>query len=130
MRWSFESSDASGAYHVRDDLIAYLEVYATPDSDLAGAALIFGELVGNVVRHAPGPIAVRLRWEHDIAVLAVRDFGPGFDWKRASLPDPLAEGGRGLFIVQAVAGSITVRRCAPNGAEAIALLPVRLQRPA
>ncbi len=127
MKWSFESTDASGAYHVRDDLLAYLEVYATPDSDLESAVLIFGELVGNVVRHAPGAIAVRLYWEDGAAVLIVRDAGPGFDWDCASLPDPLAECGRGLFIVQAMARSIEIRRLAPCGTEAIARLPVALR---
>lgn len=130
MKWSFESSDASGAYHVRDDLLAYLEVYATADSDLESAALIFGELVGNVVRHAPGPIAVRLHWEAGTAVLAVRDAGPGFEWDHASLPDPLAECGRGLFIVQAMARSIEFHRLQPCGTEAVARLPVLLRHTA
>ena len=126
MKWRFESADASRAYHVRRDLLAYLATYASDDSDLAGAGLIFGELVGNVVRHAPGPIAVDIRWESGIAVLRVRDHGPGFDWLGAALPDAMAESGRGLFIAFSVARSLEVRRLPGRGTEAIAQLPVAL----
>jgi anti-sigma regulatory factor (Ser/Thr protein kinase) len=126
MKWRFESADATRAYHVRRDLLAYLATYASDDSDLAGAGLIFGELVGNVVRHAPGPIAVDIRWEAGFAVLRVRDDGPGFDWRGAALPEAMAESGRGLFIAYAVAHSLKVRRLPGRGTEAIAKLPVCL----
>jgi anti-sigma regulatory factor (Ser/Thr protein kinase) len=126
MKWRFESADAARAYHVRQDLLAYLATYASDDSDLAGAGLIFGELVGNVVRHAPGPIAVDIRWEGGFAILRVRDDGPGFDWQVATLPADMAESGRGLFIAHAVARSLRVRRLPGRGTEAIAQLPVAL----
>ncbi|HTX59712.1 MAG TPA: ATP-binding protein [Verrucomicrobiae bacterium] len=126
MKWRFESDDATRAYQVRRDLLAYLATYATDDSDLAAAGLIFGELVGNVVRHAPGPIILDIRWEQGVAVLRVRDVGPGFDWEGASLPDALAESGRGLFIAHAVARGLDVRRLPDGGTEAIARLPVSL----
>lgn len=126
MKWRFESDDATRAYHVRRDLLAYLATYASDESDLAGAGLIFGELVGNVVRHAPGPIAVDIRWERGIAVLRVRDDGPGFDWRGAKLPDELAECGRGLFIAHSVARGLRIRRLPGRGTEAIAKLPVSL----
>lgn len=129
MRWSFESSDASRAYHVRHDLLAYLSSRAGDDSDLAAAALIFGELVGNVVRHAPGPISIGVHWVRGVAVLQVRDGGPGFDWSgKAKLPDPLAESGRGLYIAKAAARALRVRRLAHGGTEVTAWLPVRLDR--
>mgnify|MGYP001185099983 CR=1 FL=1 len=130
MRWSFESQDANRAYGARSDLVAYLESRANHDSDVPAAALIFGELVGNVVRHAPGPISIHLHWENGFAVLTVRDQGPGYEWSgRRQLPDVLAESGRGLYIVQTVARSLEVRRLPHRGTEAIALLPVSL-RPA
>jgi|SRR5579862_3836316 len=127
MRWSFESTDAAEAYTVRFDMLEYLKSRADTGSDLEAAALIFGELVGNVVRHAPGPITVEILWERGCAVLRVVDGGPGFDWAgNAALPDILAESGRGLYIAQSVAKALKVRRLAGNGTEATAWLPVSL----
>ena len=127
MQWSFEAADAGRAYGVRRDLLDYLESYASQGSDLEAAALIFGELVGNVVRHAPGPIAVDVYWEAGVAVLRVVDRGPGFDWDGdAHLPERYAESGRGLFIAHSVARNLKVRRVPGNGTEATAWLPVSL----
>ncbi len=126
MKWRFESEDASRAYQVRRDLLAYLATYASDDSDLAAAGLIFGELVGNVVRHAPGPIALDIHWEGGVAVLRVRDGGPGFEWRCPMLPEAMAESGRGLYIAHAVARNLHVRRLPGGGSEAVAWLPVSL----
>jgi anti-sigma regulatory factor (Ser/Thr protein kinase) len=127
MRWSFESSDASRAYGVRQDLLAYLESRAGRNSDLGAAELIFGELVGNVVRHAPGPISIGVHWERGIAVLQIRDDGPGFDWTgQTELPDPMCESGRGLYIAKAAARAMRIRRLSEGGMEVTAWLPVRL----
>ena len=127
MKWSFESADAGSAYRARGALLDYLASRARIGSDLEAAALIFGELVGNVVRHAPGPIAIDVYWERDVAVLRVADSGPGFHWSgNAKLPDVLAEAGRGLFIAHAVALKLQVTRLPGNGTLATAWLPVRL----
>jgi anti-sigma regulatory factor (Ser/Thr protein kinase) len=128
MKWSFQSIEANGAYEVRHDMLRYLEARAAEGSDLPAALLIFGELVANVVRHAPGPIAVDLFWEDGYGVLRVVDSGPGFDWNgRAELPESLAESGRGLYIVHAVAAKFRVRKLPGGGTEATAWLPVSLK---
>ena len=58
------------------------------------------------MRHAPGPIEISLTFVADDAVLSVRDRGPGFEPHANRLPDEtLAEHGRGLFLVEAYAGS-------------------------
>ena len=76
--WTFASNDADSAQLARASLAAYLRSrHADPDLT-DRAELVFGELVGNVVRHAAGPIAVELRWRSGIPVLIVRDRGPGF----------------------------------------------------
>lgn len=112
---------------MRRALLAYLRSRAAEGSDLDAAALIFGELVGNVVRHAPGPISVDLAWDGDTAVLRVVDRGPGFDWNGlAKLPSMFAESGRGLYIASSVAESLEVCRLAGNGTQATARLPVYL----
>lgn len=124
MHWRFESADAHEAHHARSELVAHLRERATDDSDIDAAALVYGELVGNVVRHAPGPIAVALEWHAGIAVLRVRDKGPGFDARGIGEPEPLAESGRGLFIVRTLVPYLRVSRREP-GTEAVAWLPVR-----
>ena len=81
---------------------------------ISRAELAFGELIGNVVRHAPGPIEISLTFVAGDAVLSVRDRGPGFEPHSIRLPDEVyAEHGHGLFLVEAYAGSpplITHRR--------------------
>ena len=123
MSWHFASVDARGAFGARHDLLATLREHASDDSDVDAALLIFGELVGNVVRHAPGPVEIHLSWEAEQAVLHVRDFGPGFEWIGAHLPDPLAETGRGLFIVTQLAVRVAFERV-EQGMSARAWLPV------
>lgn len=125
MQWNFEAGDAKKAYQARADLLAYLASRAEDDEGLDDAAIVFGELVGNVVRHAPGAISIALRWENDAAVLQVSDRGPGFDWSgTAELPPPLEECGRGLFIASHAALALEVRRIEGGGSEVTAWLPV------
>jgi anti-sigma regulatory factor (Ser/Thr protein kinase) len=70
--------DAALAQNARAIFRRYLEAHATPDSDLYGAELIFGELIANVARHAPGELETNLSWVEGDAVLEVRDRGDGF----------------------------------------------------
>ncbi len=125
--WRFVSDDASSAQAARPSFAAYLTTHGFADADVASAEVIFGELIGNVVRHAPGPIDVELAWERDEPQLYVRDEGPGFEFSAPSLPlDILDETGRGLFIVSHYASRLAVRRrTARPGAEVL----VTLQRP-
>ena len=62
-----------------------------------------------MVRHAPGSIEIELAWRAGLPYLIVRDRGPSFALADATLPDdPLAEGGRGLFLIARYAGAATV----------------------
>jgi anti-sigma regulatory factor (Ser/Thr protein kinase) len=127
MKWRFESSEASCAYSVRRDLLTYLASRSGGGCDLGAAATIFGELVGNVVRHAPGPICIDVYWESGAAVLRVRDAGPGFEWQgRVTLPEPMEESGRGLYIVHAVSRTLRIRCPAGGGTEVTVGLPILL----
>jgi phosphoserine phosphatase RsbU/P len=100
-RWTFDAENARAAQETRGEFIKYLRAHAT-SGDLAAAELIFGELIGNVVRHAPGPIDVNITWDDVSPTLHVIDRGPGFK-RKASLPeDALSESGRGLFIVESL----------------------------
>lgn len=98
--WRFQSDDAASANHARTAFEAHLRRQGLDDAAVQGAALVFGELVANVVRHAPGSIEIELKREADALELAVRDRGPAFQPADVALPaDILDEGGRGLYLV-------------------------------
>ena len=127
MKWSFQSVDAGSAHAARSGLLAYLKSRADGSSDLEAAIVIFGELVGNVVRHAPGPISIELTWDRNLAVLRVADKGPGCTWKGPGLPEDMtAESGRGLFIANSLAVELQVESQPDRGTLVTAWLPVRL----
>jgi PAS domain S-box-containing protein len=123
MRWRFDPRDWRRAYDVRAALAETLSAYGT-NVDLPAAELVFGELVGNAVRHAPGFVDVELTWEDDTPVLHVIDDGPGYV-PRTDLPDQDAESGRGLYIVAALTREFTVTQLARRGAHARAVLLLR-----
>ena len=103
----FRADDARSAEDARAGFIAFLKTRGVPDADYAAAELVFGELIGNVVRHAPGPITIELDWDQE-PVLHVIDRGRAFD-VRASLPeDVMSESGRGLFLVSVLADDFAV----------------------
>ena len=127
----FRADDALDALRMRGVVRAFLEAEADADSDLDGALLVFGELVANVVRHAPGAIAVRIEWpDLGPVVLMVDDWGPGI---RPSIPltDPMRESGRGIEIVRALSPVVRIVTAPLGGTHVSAELPVwRKKRPA
>lgn len=115
--------DAALGHNARAIFRRYLEANATEDSDLYGAELIFGELIANVARHAPGELEAHLSWIDGAAVLEVRDRGAGFTL-RLALPGDQAENARGLFLVAAY-GSDLVQEADQAGSRIRVVLPVR-----
>ena len=104
--WHFRADNADSARSARAAFCYHLTHSGVEPAAVSRAELVFGELIGNVVRHAPGPIEISLTFVADDAVLSVRDRGPGFEPHANRLPDEtLAEHGRGLFLVEAYAGS-------------------------
>ena len=80
-----------------------------PPSLCAEAELLIGELVSNVVRHARTDARVRVQTSLDHLFVEVGDTG---DPAAAITPvQPTVHGGRGLRMVDVVAGSWGVRRC-------------------
>ena len=77
--WVFRADDARTAEDARAGFIAFLRTRGVPDANYAAAELVFGELIGNVVRHAPGPITVEVDWNAVDPVLHVIDRGPAYD---------------------------------------------------
>ncbi|MBV9646120.1 MAG: SpoIIE family protein phosphatase, partial [Candidatus Eremiobacteraeota bacterium] len=123
--WTFDADDAGSAQRARKEFIAQLREDASADSDFAAAELIFGELVGNVVRHAPGAIDIALEWRDGLALLHVIDRGPGFSAKHALRVDPMSEDGRGLWLVHLLGKGLRVERLPYFGNHVRVALPVR-----
>lgn len=139
MDWYLERREVVG--DLRREVTQYLERHAVPGSDeeIADAELIVSEAVGNAVRHTTGPVWVSLSWATRLPLLQVYDIGPGFDADQVRAasaspasgalvdPDPellLAESGRGLHIISALAPAVSASVRANAGMVVSVVLPV------
>lgn len=89
------------------------------------AEVVIEELVGNAVRHASGPVWVSLNWAGPEPTLTVIDLGDAFEVPDQLPADPLAENGRGLFLVAHLAAELSVAANRSGGKRVTARLPVR-----
>jgi integral membrane sensor domain MASE1/anti-sigma regulatory factor (Ser/Thr protein kinase) len=123
--WSFHSSHAHSAHTARHDVMQFISTLARPESDLFTVELIVGELLANTVEHAPGLVTLEVDWSQDAPTVTIVDTGPGLEHFDVKLPgDTLAEDGRGLFLIQALAQDLTVESDAGYGAKITVVLPV------
>jgi anti-sigma regulatory factor (Ser/Thr protein kinase) len=139
MDWYLDRRELVG--DLRREVTQYLERHAVPGSDdeIADAELIVSEAVGNAVRHTAGPVWVSLSWATKLPVLQVYDVGPGFDAAtlRAASAAPaspaladtdpellLADSGRGLHIISALAPEVSASVRANAGMVVSVVLPV------
>ncbi|MEA2786400.1 MAG: hypothetical protein QOF71_2504 [Candidatus Eremiobacteraeota bacterium] len=120
--WSFDSTDAHAAGRTRREYTDRLRAFGLTDDETASAELVFGELVGNVVRYAPGSITAMLDVTCPAPVLHVLDDGRGFEFRPRLPVDLLSERGRGLFLVTAFAEELSVERRRGGGSHARAVL--------
>ncbi len=121
--WSYRTQNAAVALAQREHLLAVVRQHAGWTVDEVAAHVVFTELVGNVIRHAPGPIDITLECDGTSVLLNVGDKGPGFAFN-AKLPENvLTEGGRGLFIVSRFATQVQVEKNDSAGARVVAKLP-------
>ncbi len=128
IEWQFRADDAVDALRMRAAVHAFLEAESDEASDVPGAVLVFGELVANVVRHAPGAISVRIEWPClGPAMLYVDDWGPGV-CSVATSDDPMREDGRGIQIVRALAREVRIVSAPIGGTHVSAALPVDRRR--
>jgi PAS domain S-box-containing protein len=124
-RWWLKAEDPRAAEHARSEFVDYLRQHATDDTLIAASELVFGELLSNVVRHAPGcPVEVQVDWSADRPSVHVIDCGPAFDMRRSLPDDLLSEYGRGLFIVQQICDDLQVERVPGYGNHVSVTLPV------
>ena len=127
MEWRLQADDARHAPHAREAFTEFLHTSCKETSDFAAAEIIFGELVCNVVEHAPGPISIGLRLDaQGLVTLEVCDSGPGFTLA-ASLPaSAYTERGRGLYIVSQLGTDLAATNTT-QGARVSVVLPVEAE---
>ncbi|HET7823107.1 MAG TPA: methanogen output domain 1-containing protein [Ornithinibacter sp.] len=147
MDWYLDRRELVG--DLRRELGQYLERHAVPGSadEITDAELIVSEAVGNAIRHTGGPVWVSLSWATELPVLQVYDIGPGFDSgaltaaprlpASVAVMDPgtfddeltdldaaMADSGRGLLIIQALAPEVSASVRANAGMVVSITLPV------
>ena len=131
VEWSLEPGEVASVPELRHRIIRCLRRLAEPGSDLTDAEIVVGELLSNAMAHTSGPTWVSLRWDGVHPMLSVADVGPGFlrvpapgggppapddRTLRAALPrDPLADGGRGLYLITTLAHDVAVAPRATGG---------------
>jgi anti-sigma regulatory factor (Ser/Thr protein kinase) len=122
--WSMVAADAREALRARVSVRQFLTDQADESSDLDAVETIVGELVANVIRHAPGAVGIHVAWEGRTAKLVISDRGPGIPIVR-SVPDAAATCGRGLLLIQALALRLQIDSVPGFGARVLVELPVR-----
>jgi anti-sigma regulatory factor (Ser/Thr protein kinase) len=106
-RWLI-SLDLASVTRTRHEFRKWLERCVGNDHPLTEYELVFGELVTNAVRYGRAPINVEAECSERRLSIRVEDWGSCFEIAKARPARPLAEGGRGLDIVKALASDVTV----------------------
>lgn len=125
--WYFETDSPLDALAGRPLLERYLSDHAHEGSDLFPASVVYGELVSNVVKHAPrGFVRVWLEAQGEYYALCINDAGEGFSQEDIDRgPSAEAESGRGLFIVKQICDELSYGRKPNDGFVVRAVLPIR-----
>jgi PAS domain S-box-containing protein len=121
-RWYFDAMDANAAQSARRAFTAGLCARSADPEYIYRAEVVFGELVGNVARYAPGPVEVTVDWTGAAPVLHVLDNGPGFHHVPALPRDVYSESGRGLFMISLLSDDFSVAKRPTGGSHARAVL--------
>jgi serine phosphatase RsbU (regulator of sigma subunit)/anti-sigma regulatory factor (Ser/Thr protein kinase) len=122
--WVFDVVDANEAQNARHGFCRALAGHGVSPDSIAQAELVFGELVGNVLRYAPGPVQVLIDWSTSVPVLHVLDHGPGYRHIAILPSDIYAESGRGLYLVSALTQDFHVAKRPHGGSHARAVLAI------
>jgi PAS domain S-box-containing protein len=120
--WTYGVRDALEATAARKRFVSELRTAGIAESEISRAELVFGELVGNAARHAPGSASITAVLDGGELTIHVLDRGPGFEPNQRGSVDELAEFGRGLIIVSRVADGFNVAPRTGGGAHTRARL--------
>lgn len=123
-QWRFDVGDPKAAYAIQHELIDFATAIGDPgDAEVNACQLILSELIGNAVRHAPGPLSIAISVD-DHVWLHLVDEGPGFEFRSALPIDLWAESGRGLFLISALARSVQAEPLPGRGTYVRVCLPL------
>lgn len=110
------ASHLSTARHMAHTL---LDQSPADDAVKDNALLIVGELCTNVLRHAgltpDDCYRVEIEIDHGIMFITVTDGGKGFVRDRSFVPGGESEGGRGLFLIEALSDGVEYRGVPEGG---------------
>jgi PAS domain S-box-containing protein len=123
-RWVFDVHDADAAKDARTAFTQRLRTEGLNEEEVATAEMVFAELIGNVLRYAPGQVEIVADWSSAPPVLHTIDHGSGFS-HNPKLPDVFAESGRGLYLISMLTEEFTVLKVSGGGSHACAVLIVR-----
>ncbi|GAC1596228.1 MAG: hypothetical protein NVS3B28_27700 [Candidatus Velthaea sp.] len=124
VRWHVESANVRSVRGVQREIVEVLTLRGASPADCALAETVFSELIGNVVRYAPGAAEIALDCSGPSPVLNVLDCGPGFRHTPKLPLDLLSENGRGLYIISAMTDEFNVTPRPYGGSHARAVLRV------
>jgi anti-sigma regulatory factor (Ser/Thr protein kinase) len=124
--WVFTANDYESARRARREFSSFIARNVAGTEAVYDSTLIFGELVGNAVRHVGGKVMAELAMSGRQPVLCISDTAAD---SRLRVPkgDFESETGRGLKIVIALARDVWVER-RRNGKTICAALPCNLPR--
>lgn len=87
-----------------------LTLWGVSADDVGTAALVISELAANAVRYGHAEMSIRLLQQANWLYMCVTDSGAPLTAHRVVIPQELAEHGRGLAIVEALAEKTEVTR--------------------
>ncbi|HET7814170.1 MAG TPA: PAS domain S-box protein [Candidatus Baltobacteraceae bacterium] len=121
-RWQANANDETRIRKIRTELLE--EIYFTHHTEetVFRCEMVLGELIGNVVRHTPGPIEIVLERRRGSTVFHVLDSGDGFQFVPRLPLDAYSERGRGLYIAAQLSDDFSVTRRPHGGSHARALI--------
>ncbi|MEO6914089.1 MAG: ATP-binding SpoIIE family protein phosphatase, partial [Candidatus Baltobacteraceae bacterium] len=124
MRWHFASGDRRGAQRVRNDVVDEVRRQSRSEEVAVAAEAVLGELIANIVQHAPGSADIVLQLEIGRLVLHAIDRGCGWIPTKAESADAFAEAGRGLWLIQNLGGRLELSLLPGFGTHARVVLPM------
>lgn len=116
--WTFASNDEQEFRAVKSEICRRLSKLGYSEADCAIAEIVLTELVGNVVRYAPGTVEVFLEEKGRHPILHVLDRGPSFTYAPRLPSSVMSENGRGLFLVRELSREFNVTERDGGGSHA------------
>jgi anti-sigma regulatory factor (Ser/Thr protein kinase) len=121
-RWRFDPRRHDAASRVRNEITDELVTCGFAPPEIFDFEMIFAELMGNLVRYAPGIVEAILETRPARFVLHVLDKGPGFQFLPRLPSDLYSQSGRGLFVISNLASEFTVEHRPGGGSHARVVL--------